>query len=311
MIDYKQKLMIKIAELYHIDGLTQQEIAEKLNISRTKVSRRLSQAENEGIIEVKINYPNNTMSNIEKKLENDFSLKEAVVVSAMSDSYTNSVYENVCKIAAEYLSEKIKNNDTLGISWGRTLKQTVSYVDFSKKEINIIQMIGNMGSANVSSDEIARKLSKSFNGEYHKLPAPAIVDNKSIKKSLMSDKTIKSCIQMMNNITMAWVGIGGINTNSAFYTHNYINDQELQNLQEKNAAGETCGCFFNSKGDGIKTIFDDRIIGINCEQLRNIPYVIAVASGINKTKAIEAVTKSGIIDVLITDEITAAKAFNL
>ena len=311
MIDYKQKLIIKIAELYHKQDLTQQQIADKLNISRTKVSRRLSTAKRKGIIEVKINYPHNTNTELETKLEQELSLKEAVVVSTADDSYNPEIYNNVCKIAAEYLSEKIKDHDNIGISWGETLKQTVGYVDFSKKEANVIQMIGNMGSADVSSDEIARELSKSFEGKYHKLPAPAIVDSESIKDSLMSDKTIKKCVTMMDEIIMAWVGIGGINKKSSFYTHNYFTDQDLKKLQDKNIVGETCGCFYDKDGAKVDSNFNNRIVGINCNQLHQIPYVIAVASGLEKAEAIAGVTKSGVIDVLITDQLTAKSAFEI
>jgi len=43
----KKKLISKISRLYYISNLTQQEIANKLNLSRTKVSRYLDKARKE------------------------------------------------------------------------------------------------------------------------------------------------------------------------------------------------------------------------------------------------------------------------
>ena len=49
------KLLSKIARLYYLEDLNQQEIAEKLNISRTKVSRYLTKARKEKVVEIRIN----------------------------------------------------------------------------------------------------------------------------------------------------------------------------------------------------------------------------------------------------------------
>ena len=46
------RFLIKAAELYYRDGLSQQEIAKKLHTSRTSISRALIQARNEGYVPV-------------------------------------------------------------------------------------------------------------------------------------------------------------------------------------------------------------------------------------------------------------------
>ena len=51
------ELLLKVAQLYYEQGLTQNEIAKKLFISRSNISRLLTQAREAGIVEIKVHYP--------------------------------------------------------------------------------------------------------------------------------------------------------------------------------------------------------------------------------------------------------------
>jgi DNA-binding transcriptional regulator LsrR (DeoR family) len=55
----KKDIIFKILKYYYTDGMTQVEIAPKLNITRVAVSRYLSKAKKDGLIEFKIKYPSN------------------------------------------------------------------------------------------------------------------------------------------------------------------------------------------------------------------------------------------------------------
>ena len=53
----KNKDSIKIAKLYYQEGLSQEAIAKKLNISRPTISRLLNHAKNQGFVTIKIDDP--------------------------------------------------------------------------------------------------------------------------------------------------------------------------------------------------------------------------------------------------------------
>ena len=50
-----KRLLVEIASLYYEQNKTQEEIAQKMNISRSLVSKFLAKARKEGIIEFTIN----------------------------------------------------------------------------------------------------------------------------------------------------------------------------------------------------------------------------------------------------------------
>lgn len=66
------RFLIKAAELYYRDGLSQQEIAQKLHTSRTSISRALIQARNEGYVQIRIQYPEQSNLGLERELEEKY-----------------------------------------------------------------------------------------------------------------------------------------------------------------------------------------------------------------------------------------------
>ncbi|SNY36646.1 DNA-binding transcriptional regulator LsrR, DeoR family [Orenia metallireducens] len=310
MPTYEPKLMAKVAELYYKYDMSQQEIADRIKISRVKVSRVLTAARKEGIIEVKINYPKDNATRLERKFEEKFGLKEAKII--VNQDASEEVYFNeVAKTAAKHLSEKVSDGDILGVSWGSTLRRVTDYVEPTNKEVDIVQLIGNLGSNDVSANTIIHNLARAFGGEYNILPAPAIVDNKAIRDAIISDRKIKEVFEMMNQITVAMLGIGGLKPVSTFIKSGYLLEEDMKLLNQAGAIGDVCARFFDINGERCNATFDDRVIGVGFKQLKEIPYVMGVVSGAHKAEAILGVLRSGAIDVLITDEITALAVLEL
>jgi len=305
---YNIDQMVKVSELYYTHGMTQQQIANKLRISRVKVSRILTNSKKRGIVEVSINYPANNCVQLERKFKKLFSLKEVLVISSKSKS-REIIYNEVTRIAAKYLLEIIQNGDILGVSWGRTLRQMSTYIKYSRKKVDIVQLLGSVGSNDVSADEIVRRLSDSFNGKQYFLPAPAIVDNEKIKNMITSDSAITKIFEKMKQITVAIVGIGNLTKESTFVTSGYLKQSDIDFLKKSCCIADICGRFFDKGGNVIDTCFNRRVIGIDLEQLKKIPYVIGVVSGSQKAMAILGAIRSGVLNILITDEDTALEVY--
>ena len=92
----RDNVIFKALKYHYIDNLSQVEIAAKLNISRVAVSRYMSRAKREGLVEHKINYPKNFTfkrnEELEKKFIEQYGLKECIIVSS-SDIITETLLE--------------------------------------------------------------------------------------------------------------------------------------------------------------------------------------------------------------------------
>jgi DNA-binding transcriptional regulator LsrR (DeoR family) len=309
MPQYEEHLLIKVAEYYHINDLTQQQIANKMNISRVKVSRMLSKAKRIGLVETRLKYPANSCVQLEKKFESIFNLKEAIIISSKYHS-KDQIYNEVARFAAQYLTKSIKDGDVLGISWGKTLNKITSYLEYSGKKIEIIQMLGNIAPNDISGNEIVRKFSKAFISRYYLLPAPAIVDNKKIKEMIISDSKIIDIFKKVNNVTFAITSIGNLSKEATLVSSGYLNDDDLKILAKSKAVGDYCGIFFDINGHVCDTTVNERVIGIEFKKLKKIPNVIGIALGPEKAEAILGALRTGGINILITDDSTAIEVIS-
>ena len=77
--DHREKLA-QIAEMYYISKLTQQQIAARTGYSRSMISRLLSEAEQEGVVEITINYPHQRNIELEHQLIAMLDLKTARIL---------------------------------------------------------------------------------------------------------------------------------------------------------------------------------------------------------------------------------------
>ena len=60
-------------------------------------------------------------------------------------------------------------------------------------------------------------------------------------------------------------------------------------------------------GQPVESDVNARVIGITLEQLTQVKRVVGVAGGAEKIQAILGALRGGLIDVLITDSLTAAQ----
>lgn len=309
-MDYSKNLLIKVAELYYNQNMNQQQIGDKLKISRVKVSRLLAEAKNKGMVKIDIIYPKDNCIELEKQLEEKYNLEEAIIVSSAEKSQ-DIIYSEVTSAVAQFIEVKVNKDDIIGIAWGRTLKKVADRINDVNKEVKIVQLLGNIGSSSVSGDVIVRTISNYFCGSIYLLPTPAIVDNVEIKKAIMSDGNISAIFNIQKQCSLAVVGVGGVSEKSTLALSQYLTKEDIQNLKLDGAIGEVCGRFIKSNGQLCKTSVNDRVLGIEINDLKLIPCVVAVATGEEKVEPVKAVLNTGAINVLVTDENTAKKIVEL
>jgi len=137
------RLLTKVSKLYYEEEMRQDEIVARLNLSRSKVSRLLQQARDEGIVRITVLEPSGIYADLETKLEKRFHLQEVVIVEAHQPDSQAVVSREIGIAAASYLARTIQPNDTIGISWGSTLNEMVEDLEpISEPEVQVVQIIG-------------------------------------------------------------------------------------------------------------------------------------------------------------------------
>lgn len=304
-----RRLLSKVSKLYYEQGLTQQIIAERLHLSRPKVSRLLQQAIDEGIVQITVLSPPGIYSSLETQLEQKYGLQEAVIIEIDVASPQHFISKELGASAAAYLQRTIQDGDHIGISWGTTLNAMAqSLQPCDAENVHVIQMIGGLGrpEAETHASELCKRIARVLNGQLTLIPAPGVVDSIGVKEALLSDSYVQAAFDLFSKINVAYVGIGVPTPDAMLYKSSIISTSEITALQRHGALGDIALRFFDRQGQSIHSDLDERVVGITLEQLGKIDRVVGVAGGPNKREVVNAALMGGLIDVLITDQLLAA-----
>ncbi|MED4690165.1 sugar-binding transcriptional regulator [Peribacillus frigoritolerans] len=306
----ERRQLVKVANLYYIDGWTQQQIAKKIGVSRPIISKLLQKARDLGIVEVYIKDESAHTVDLEQQLEKKYGLKDAVVISTVGLT-PEMIKKAVGQAGAYYLSKYLKKQDVnrLGISWGSTLAELVKEYPFERREVmNIVPLVGGMGTQHVEihANQLAYELAKKMNCTCSYLYAPAIVETKELKDHLVAMKEISSVLEEGKEVDVALIGIGNPYRGSTMRELNYLQEDDIQNLRKMGTVGDIASRFFDESGDIIKHPLNDKVIGLSLEHLKQIKEVIGVVEGTHKLESVSASLRGNYLDVLIIDEQTAS-----
>ena len=305
------RLLSKVSKLYYEEGLNQDDIVVKLQLSRSKISRLLKQAREEGIVKITVNSPPGIYSDLETRLENQYGMREVIVVEVSDADSQDIVSRELGVAAAAYLLRTIREKDLIGISWGSTLRSMVNAVQaHAVPEAHIVQIIGGLGrpESETHATDLCRRLSRLLSCRLTLLPAPGIVANLQAKQAMLSDIYLQRALDLLPKLTVAYVGIGSPTPDSVMIRDgNIISKPELDDLLAKGAVGDIALHFFNRDGEMISSDIDQRVIGISMEQLSKLERVVGAAGGPQKVNVVRGALCGKLINVLITDQVTAAQ----
>ena len=309
------RILTEIAEMYYIEGKTQSQIAQVMNFSRSAVSRMLTEARLEGIVEVKINHPLDRSYALERRLMDNFDLSCVMVLNrgVLDDPL---VLRQLGRLGAIYLEENMPVEGILGISWGRSSYEVANAIrPHNYEDLTIVQLIGAIGSGDphIDGNELVRNLAQTLGARYRLLNSPLIVDDEQTCKSLLNERNIRETINLAMRSDLALVGIGSSSPDiSSLYRAGYISTSEISHITKLGIVGDMCAMHYDIQGNIPDIDLNSRVIGVNLLELAQSPCkILGIAGGRKKAPAILGALRGNFVDILVIDSPAAEEIFSL
>ncbi|MCQ1799348.1 MarR family transcriptional regulator, partial [Neorhizobium galegae] len=122
------RLISRVAQMYHLEGRRQAEIAQHLRLSQATVSRMLKRAEAEDIVRTSVIPPVGTYSELEGALREKYNLPEAIVVECTEDR-DGAIMARIGEAAAHLLEVTLAPGEIIGVSsWSQTIFKMVENI---------------------------------------------------------------------------------------------------------------------------------------------------------------------------------------
>jgi len=305
--DEDERFQVKVAWLYHIEGLTQGAIADHLGVTRLKVNRALGEAIRNGVVRVSIQSPYAPCLDLEAEVKQRFGLKDASIAPQPSDDA--NVQPLIGAELGRYLSILLADSSIrlFGIGWGNTLHfATRSIMPSRKDPLEIISLMGGLSKGSgINSFEITTLLADLYSAERTYLTVPIYASTEQSRDTIRVQEVFQEVLMKVGQADGIAMGVGDISERSLLVRDGLPKGVTAGDLIAAGAVGDMLGYFIDENGHLIDLPINRQVIGVSPFELADMPNVILAAGGQLKIKIMAAALKTGIIDVLITDQRTA------
>ena len=315
---YDLQLMVKVAQMYYDSGMKQEEIARELEISRSSISMILAEAREYGIIEINIKNPAENHDGYSSYLKQKFQLDDALIIPTTLKSPKMRL-KLTAERAADYVRGKSssyetktdQNGSVFGIAWGSTCYEFMSSFQSQNYSNNprIVPLLGgtNQVKSEYQLNEMVRLFAEKVNGTPTFIYAPGIPDTPEDYALYMKSTDMQNLIELWKMIDIAVISVGAPPEYYGNEDNYALPDVSCFDKEHLRPVGDICARRFNFNGDFFNDEYNNKIIAIKEDQLKKANEVICVVSGDHKVLSIIGALRTGLIDVLISDEITIKK----
>lgn len=313
MIEARQSatIAVQIARMYYHQELTTQQIADELKLSRSKVSRLLKYAKEQGLIEIRILDPSEGPQELEQAIRTCFGIPTVQVISVPETATEHEALNRVAISAAAYLNTLMENGVTLAIAWGTTVSAISERL--TPKPLNDVQVVQLNGSGNTHdvgisySSEILRHFANTYRARIHPFPVPTFFDYADTKRALWRERSVRRILELQVHADILLFSIGAVEAGvpSHVYSGGYLETKDLKELQQEGVVGDIATVFFRSDGSFEDVPINARASGPDLTLFTKAKHALCVVSGRGKAKGLHAALKGGYLNTLIVDEPTA------
>jgi DNA-binding transcriptional regulator LsrR (DeoR family) len=291
----------RVAWYYFVGGLTQQEIARKLNFARTRVNRIVGQLRADGAVHTEIRLSLIDCVKLEDKLQARYGLVSARVVPHLDDEQDQQ--RAIGEAAGEVLDLMLSDGVGLGVGWGRTLAAALPSLTqrrFTRAWVATL-MGGLTHGLGTTTFELATAFARTLGSECYYLAVPIYLPTAAIRSLLESHYGIAEVLERIRTADIALVSAGDLSERSQLVGTQIISEN-LESLKACGAVGDLLGLFIDEDGRPVSHPLNERLMALRPEHLKKVPESILASGGVHKATIVKAVLKAGYVKRLVTDE---------
>jgi deoxyribonucleoside regulator len=304
--------LANIALLYYQEGLTQNDIATRLGVSRATIVNYLKESKERGIVDIRVNGQSLRSSLLSKELSARYRLTDVYVAHVGPEAEANFSLRQTARVAAMAFHDIVSPGDVIGVAWGETVKQIADNLPLRRiAKTEVCQVIGSMESDRLlSAEDCAIQIANRIGARCHTLHAPAVLSSVQLAGSLREEPSIKTQLQRFSSLNVILTSVGGLSENTHVRSSGILDRNSLEELTQKGAVGFICSSFIKQDGSPLSFPIQDRMIAIQFKDILRTPKRIMVASGQHKLKAVKAALDGGHVTHAVLDDQLALGLLN-
>ena len=298
-------IAVKTAWLYYVEGMTQEQIAERLGVNRVKVMRTLAACTADGVVVTSINAQTARQVELERALETRWGLDAAVVVPTPSGE--EHLEKSIGHAVALYLGEEMQDGMTLAIGGGATLHASLGFMARrALKDASVVALVGSLPHSQwINPSIVAAKVADIFGVDSYQITAPVVVNDPALRDLLWKQPELTDVRDRVAAADIALLTVGEMSPTATVFRYGIVPQDAMRDLERKGAVANMLCYFIDADGGLVDHEVNDRVMAIDLDVVSAVPNVVLAAGGRQKVAPIRAALKAVEANVLITDSETA------
>lgn len=295
--------------LHFIEGMKQADIAQKLNLSTSKVNRLITQGRSLGMVKIAIESPYQGLVDLEQGLIDAAQLKNAIVTPTVSGN-PDTTLQQVGRAAATHLLETIRDGDVIAITGGKAVSAVAANLQPERKfKVTVVPLTGGVqGKYYTDVNHLATRIAETLGGKAMMVHAPLFAESREQRDMLMGMASIKEVFDLARRAAVALVGVGSIVApGSSYFDLHPMPNPDRKQLIKSGVIGEFLAHLIRRDGTLADYSLNSRLVALDPSELGNCPDTIGVAAGKEKVEPIQAVLNGRFLKSLVVDEDTAGR----
>ena len=230
MTPVERRILIKVSTMYYLEHMKQTEIAKRLGVERTTVSKHLKRALDQGIVTITV--ANESFEDIESAMEKRFGLKECFIVPRSYDLL--AVKQAMGRAGLQLLRRIVANKQVIGLAWGTSIRELTHHAQNSKVpqiDADFVPLDG--GPENIDSELHVNTLC------YELATRTA-----EIRNAIVQDANYEKISAFWKKLDIGLVGIGAPVKSSNLVWMGEFGRQAIESLSRTGTVGEICSSVF-------------------------------------------------------------------
>ncbi|MBW4096113.1 MAG: MarR family transcriptional regulator [Acidobacteria bacterium] len=303
---------LRAAQMYYLQDLTMDAIARELRVSRSTVSRLLTNARDSGLVQIQIRSSAERTPELEDAIRRRFNVDVHVVPIPDTLSEQDSL-ERVSIQAGRTIGALVDSDAVIGVAWGSTISAVSQHL--GRKLTHDSTMVQLNGAGNIQTtgigyaSDILRRFGTAFGARVEQFPVPAFFDRAETKEAMWQERSVSRILDLQQRMTMAVFGVGSMDSDipSHVYAGGYLDEANIGSLAANDVVGDVATVFFRADGSDDGIVMNQRSSGPPLNVLRQVRRRICVVSGASKIVGLQGALAAGLVTDLILDEVTARR----
>lgn len=304
--------IIEVTWCYYQEGMNQNEIAERLRISRATVVNYLSEARRRDYVRISLNSDVFRNQKLARRLVDRFTLQDAIVVPSVPSGSDQSL-DRVTRVVADWLPSLLKPGDRLGVAWGETVYRVAEAAPrITVDNLTVVQLVGSRPAAlGFAAETCSATLARRYGAHCINLHVPLLLSERDLVERLKREPVIRMQLDAVADCNKTLFACGTCTADSHVVHTGLLDRSEVDVCAAQGATGVICGRLIDQDGKGLNREIEDRMIAVTLEQMRGKDMGFLVGSGEDRAKPMVAAIRGGYATHVATCSETAAEMLNL